>query len=145
MLCGCCAHVVPGQRKPQSGKIKTSGDCYIVVGGLPQPRANHLDALARLALDMTKAVAGLIDPGGHSASLRIGIGAGPVAARCHRHAPLLLRRLGRCRQRRVANGIQRRRKPDADLVPRCAEGPLRAGLRPTKVHYLSSVTVSGIR
>jgi hypothetical protein len=27
MLCGCCAHVVPGQRKPQPGtKIKTSGD-----------------------------------------------------------------------------------------------------------------------
>jgi adenylate cyclase len=61
-------------------KIKTSGDCYIVVGGLPQPRADHLRALARLALDMTDAVAGIINSGGHTASLRIGIGAGPVAA-----------------------------------------------------------------
>jgi adenylate cyclase len=61
-------------------KIKTSGDCYIVVGGLPQPRADHLEALARLTLDMTTTVAALKDPLGREVSLRIGIGAGPVAA-----------------------------------------------------------------
>ena len=32
--------------------MSASGDCYIyiVVGGLPQPRADHLKALARLTL-----------------------------------------------------------------------------------------------
>jgi adenylate cyclase len=32
-------------------KVKTSGDSYMVVSGVPQPRPDHLDALASLALD----------------------------------------------------------------------------------------------
>jgi adenylate cyclase len=61
-------------------KIKTSGDCYIVVSGVPQPRHDHLEALACLALKMAEAVDGLIDPRGRAVPLRIGIGAGPVVA-----------------------------------------------------------------
>jgi adenylate cyclase len=38
-------------------KIKTSGDAYIVVSGVPQPRPDHLDALADLALDIADTVA----------------------------------------------------------------------------------------
>ena len=61
-------------------KIKTSGDCYIVVSGVPERREDHLQALARLALSMAAAVDGLSDPRGHRLRLRIGLGAGPVAA-----------------------------------------------------------------
>jgi len=61
-------------------KIKTSGDCYIVVSGVPQPRQDHLEALACLALSMAEAVSGLSDPRGREVPLRIGLGAGPVVA-----------------------------------------------------------------
>jgi adenylate cyclase len=61
-------------------KVKTSGDSYMVVSGVPDPRPDHLDALARLALDIADTVAGLRDPLGQSVSLRIGLAAGPVVA-----------------------------------------------------------------
>lgn len=61
-------------------KIKTSGDSYMVVSGVPQPRPDHLEALARLALDMANSVAGLKDPQGRDVPLRIGLAAGPVVA-----------------------------------------------------------------
>jgi adenylate cyclase len=61
-------------------KIKTSGDCYMVVSGVPDPRPDHLEALARLALDIVDTVAGLRDPLGQPMSLRIGLAAGPVVA-----------------------------------------------------------------
>ena len=61
-------------------KIKTSGDCYIVVSGVPERREDHLQALARLALSMAETVAGLTDPHGRHVRLRIGLGAGPVVA-----------------------------------------------------------------
>jgi adenylate cyclase len=61
-------------------KIKTSGDSYMAVSGVPQPRADHLEALARFALDMADTVAGLKDPKGRPVPLRIGIGSGPVVA-----------------------------------------------------------------
>jgi len=61
-------------------KIKTSGDCYIVVSGVPERREDHLQALACLALSMAAAVDGLSDPSGRRLRLRIGLGAGPVAA-----------------------------------------------------------------
>lgn len=61
-------------------KIKTSGDSYMVVSGVPRPRADHVEALACLALDMADAVAGLTDPLGRAVPLRIGLAAGPVVA-----------------------------------------------------------------
>ncbi len=61
-------------------KIKTSGDSYMVVSGVPEPRADHLEALACLALDMADAVADLKDPQGREVPLRIGLAAGPVVA-----------------------------------------------------------------
>ncbi len=61
-------------------KIKTSGDSYMVVSGVPQPRPDHLEALACLALDMANSVAGLKDPQGRDVPLRIGLAAGPVVA-----------------------------------------------------------------
>ena len=61
-------------------KVKTSGDAYMVVSGVPQPRPDHLEALADLALDIADAVAGLTDSRGRAVPLRIGMASGPVVA-----------------------------------------------------------------
>ena len=61
-------------------KIKTTGDAYMVVSGVPTPRADHVEAIAALALDMLRAVADLRDPRGNPVPIRIGIAAGPVVA-----------------------------------------------------------------
>jgi adenylate cyclase len=61
-------------------KVKTSGDSYMVVSGVPEPRSDHVQALACLALAMADAVADLKDPKGRAVPLRIGLAAGPVVA-----------------------------------------------------------------
>jgi class 3 adenylate cyclase len=61
-------------------KIKTIGDAYMVVGGLPTPRAEHADAVAAMALEMQAAIAGFRRPDGEPLRLRIGINTGPVVA-----------------------------------------------------------------
>jgi adenylate cyclase len=61
-------------------KIKTTGDAYMVVSGVPEPRADHAEALATLALEMRDALAGLVDPKGRPVPVRIGIASGPVVA-----------------------------------------------------------------
>lgn len=61
-------------------KIKTSGDAYMVVSGVPQPRPDHLEALADLALDIADSVAGLTDSRGRAVPLRIGLASGPLVA-----------------------------------------------------------------
>ncbi len=61
-------------------KIKTTGDGYIVVSGVPTPRPDHVEAIAALALDIARAVAGLQDPRGNPVPMRMGIACGPVVA-----------------------------------------------------------------
>jgi adenylate cyclase len=61
-------------------KIKVSGDSYMVVSGVPEPRADHVEALAALALDMADAANRLKDSRGDSVPLRIGLASGPVVA-----------------------------------------------------------------
>ena len=61
-------------------KIKDSGDSYMVVSGVPQPRTDHVEALASLALDMASAATGLRDSRGDALPLRIGLACGPVVA-----------------------------------------------------------------
>jgi len=61
-------------------KIKVSGDSYMVVSGVPQPRADHIEALAALALDMAEAAGLLKDSRGDALPLRIGLASGPVVA-----------------------------------------------------------------
>jgi class 3 adenylate cyclase len=61
-------------------KIKTVGDCYLVVGGLPEPRPGHTEAMAEMALDMLVAVADLNRERGTNLSVRIGMTTGPVVA-----------------------------------------------------------------
>jgi class 3 adenylate cyclase len=61
-------------------KIKTIGDAYMVVGGVPTPRADHADAVAEMALEMRDLVAHKQFVGGRQLRLRIGIHSGPVVA-----------------------------------------------------------------
>jgi len=57
-------------------KIKTIGDAYMAVGGLPEPRGDAPEAAAGMALEMLEAAARVRE----SLQLRIGIDLGPVAA-----------------------------------------------------------------
>ncbi|MGB3511982.1 MAG: adenylate/guanylate cyclase domain-containing protein [Microcoleaceae cyanobacterium] len=61
-------------------KIKTIGDAYMVVGSLPIPLENHLEAIANMALDMQASLDALSDRLGKALGLRIGIHVGPVVA-----------------------------------------------------------------
>ncbi len=61
-------------------KIKTIGDAYMVVAGIPQPIANHAVALAHMALDMNEAIALYARKHGSDLSIRIGIHTGSVVA-----------------------------------------------------------------
>ncbi len=61
-------------------KIKTIGDAYMVVGGLPKPKANHADAVAEMALDMHSETERLGKELGVPLALRIGINSGQVVA-----------------------------------------------------------------
>lgn len=61
-------------------KIKTIGDEYMVAGGLPKPRLNHLEAMADMALAMQQVVQQFKSDLGEPFQLRIGIHSGPVVA-----------------------------------------------------------------
>jgi adenylate cyclase len=61
-------------------KIKTIGDAYMVVGGLPTPRDDHAEAIAEMALGMQAKIAKLSDDTGEKLAIRIGINSGPVVA-----------------------------------------------------------------
>ncbi len=61
-------------------KIKTIGDAYMVVSGVPSPRADHLQQLASLALDMQKTMMNLPEIAAEGFQIRIGIQCGPVVA-----------------------------------------------------------------
>jgi PAS domain S-box-containing protein len=61
-------------------KIKTIGDAYMVAGGLPMPRPDHVEAVAEMALDMQREIARFRWNDGKSFGLRIGINTGSVVA-----------------------------------------------------------------
>jgi class 3 adenylate cyclase len=61
-------------------KIKTIGDAYLVVGGLPTPRPDHTNAIADMALAALEVVTPYSIPGFGPLEIRIGIDAGPVIA-----------------------------------------------------------------
>src|ERR671918_544747 len=61
-------------------KIKTIGDCYMAVAGLPDPCADHARRTALLALDMRDMLASSAIAGQARLELRIGINSGPVVA-----------------------------------------------------------------
>lgn len=61
-------------------KIKTIGDAYMVVGGLPTPRSGHATAIAQMALDMQDTISKFATDTGETFRLRIGINTGTVVA-----------------------------------------------------------------
>jgi adenylate cyclase len=67
-------------------KIKTIGDAYLVVGGLPTPRTDHAEAIAEMALDMQAALIALspdipqLDQRFQPLQMRIDINTGSVGA-----------------------------------------------------------------
>jgi class 3 adenylate cyclase len=61
-------------------KIKTIGDAYMVVGGLPEPRPDHAQAIAEMALGMKEAVKQYNKHTNSTLQLRIGIHSGAVVA-----------------------------------------------------------------
>jgi adenylate cyclase len=61
-------------------KIKTIGDCYMMVGGLPNHRDDHAHVVAEAALEMVDALAELNKKNGTELEMRIGIHSGPVIA-----------------------------------------------------------------
>ncbi|MDW8454900.1 MAG: adenylate/guanylate cyclase domain-containing protein [Oscillatoriaceae cyanobacterium SKYGB_i_bin93] len=61
-------------------KIKTIGDAYMAVGGLPLPRKDHAEAIADMAIDMMAALEDFNKKNNQNFSIRIGIHSGPVVA-----------------------------------------------------------------
>jgi class 3 adenylate cyclase len=61
-------------------KIKTIGDAYMAAAGVPEPRADHIEAAARMALEMGSAAGLRSDDGRGPLQVRIGIDTGPVVA-----------------------------------------------------------------
>jgi class 3 adenylate cyclase len=61
-------------------KIKTIGDCYMAVCGLPTPRPDHARVMMKMALDMQREVAEFNRDRGTHLQLRIGLNSGPVVA-----------------------------------------------------------------
>jgi class 3 adenylate cyclase len=61
-------------------KIKTIGDAYMAVAGLPEPRDDHPQAIARLALAMRQVVGEVSKRHGEDLKIRIGIHTGNAVA-----------------------------------------------------------------
>ena len=61
-------------------KIKTLGNSYMAVAGVPVMTGDHATRAAHLALDMLEALAHFNESGGHALQVRIGIASGPVVA-----------------------------------------------------------------
>jgi len=61
-------------------KIKTIGDAYMVVGGLPVARIDHLEAIADMALAMKREIVSHTVDGFGPLQMRYGIHSGPVVA-----------------------------------------------------------------
>ena len=61
-------------------KIKTIGDAYMIVAGLPKPRTDHASAVAEMALEMQKVIKRFAGENEWKMEMRIGISSGSVVA-----------------------------------------------------------------
>ncbi len=61
-------------------KIKTIGDALMLVSGVPSPRPDHAEEMAKMAFDMMDALKTFNEKYGQSLQIRIGIHSGPVVA-----------------------------------------------------------------
>jgi class 3 adenylate cyclase len=67
-------------RKHGVEKIKTIGDCYMAVCGLPVPEPEHARRMAAMALDMVEATRRFSEEYGKPFAIRVGLNTGPVVA-----------------------------------------------------------------
>ncbi len=61
-------------------KIKTIGDCYMLVGGVPEPRVDHAVAVVEAGFAMLEAMESFNRAHGTQLQIRIGVNSGPVVA-----------------------------------------------------------------
>jgi class 3 adenylate cyclase len=61
-------------------KIKTIGDAYMVVAGVPEPRDDHAQVIMEMALAMHARTAGVTTEDGRPLQIRVGISSGPLVA-----------------------------------------------------------------
>jgi class 3 adenylate cyclase len=61
-------------------KIKTIGDAYMVAAGLPEPRSDHAEAMAEMALEMQADLERLGESLGLDLAIRVGLDTGSVIA-----------------------------------------------------------------
>ena len=61
-------------------KIKTIGDAYMVAAGVPEPRKDHAQASAEMALAMLQVISEFNAQQGVTLAVRIGMHSGPVVA-----------------------------------------------------------------
>ena len=59
-------------------KIRTIGDGYMAAAGVPVPRPDHAQALARMALEMNRYIESRPPHAGVTLQVRVGINSGPV-------------------------------------------------------------------
>ena len=99
-------------------KIKTIGDCYMAVCGLPRPCSDHADRMARMALRMLEATRQYGSEKGLNLQLRIGLNSGPVVAGVIGATKVYLRSLGRYREPCQPHGIDGRAGTDSSYTER---------------------------
>ena len=61
-------------------KIKMIGDAYMAVAGVPEPRTDHAQAVALMALEMRDTVGRMSATVDEALDIRVGIHSGPVVA-----------------------------------------------------------------
>jgi len=61
-------------------KIKTIGDCYMLAGGVPEPRDDHAQAVVDAAMEMCTALEQMHERTGGALRMRIGVHSGPIVA-----------------------------------------------------------------
>ncbi|MBT5220277.1 MAG: response regulator [Woeseia sp.] len=60
-------------------KVKTIGDAYLAVAGVPEPRSDHIQAMADMALTMQEALEQINDKASQPFEMRLGLYTGPIA------------------------------------------------------------------
>ena len=96
-------------------KIKTIGDAYMVVGGVPDPMEDHAAGVAEMALDMHSEIARLNSEFGTEVDIRIGYPHRTRGGGGHRGKEVQLRPVGRRGKYGGAHGIPRHSGPQPDV------------------------------